>query len=157
MTASSGDPRVSSSPTAAAATLRVAEARVEDIGHAIARLAPADLVRIGSRPGDILKITGRTVAVARAELWEPGTEGLIQIDGTLRSNCGSGLQEPVSPLESASAVSVRFAPLWAGAAPAIIAPERMLEDLQGVPVVTGCAVRVPTFGKAVNFQGVRTI
>ncbi|OFW14717.1 MAG: hypothetical protein A3F69_04215 [Acidobacteria bacterium RIFCSPLOWO2_12_FULL_66_10] len=137
----------------------MAEARVEDIGHAIARLAPDDLVRIGARPGDILKVTGRTVAVARAELSEPGQEGLIQIDGTLRSNCGTGLQEPVSvtPVESAQAVSVRFAPLWAGAAPTIIAPERMLEDLQGVPVVAGCAVRVPTFARAVNFQVVRTI
>ena len=161
MTTSSGAHR-GSAPLASlgvAATLRVAEARVEDIGHAIARLAPDDLVRIGARPGDILKVTGRTVAVARAELSEPGTEGLIQIDGTLRSNCGTGLQEPVSvtPVESAQAVSVRFAPLWAGAAPAIIAPERMLEDLQGVPVVAGCAVRVPTFAKAVNFQVVRTI
>ena len=161
MTPSSGDHRASAPPTAppAAAALRVAEARVEDIGHAIARLAPDDLVCIGARPGDILKVTGRTVAVARAELSEPGQEGLIQIDGTLRSNCGTGLQEPVSvtPVESAQAVSVRFAPLWAGAAPTIIAPERMLEDLQGVPVVAGCAVRVPTFARAVNFQVVRTI
>jgi len=144
---------------AAAVTLRVAEARVEDTGHAIARLAPGDLVRIGARPGDILKITGGTVAVARAEIADRGEEGLLQIDGTLRSNCGAGLQEPVSvgPVESAQAVAVRFSPLWAGAAPAIIAPERMLEDLQGVPVMTGCAVRVPTFAKAVNFQVVRTI
>jgi transitional endoplasmic reticulum ATPase len=44
-----------------------------------------------------------------------------------------------------------------GAAPAIIAPERMLQDLVGVPVVAGCVVRVPTFAKAVNFQVVRTI
>jgi transitional endoplasmic reticulum ATPase len=162
VTPSSGDHRESAPPAApatVAVSLRVAEARVEDIGHAIARLAPDDLVRIGARPGDILKVTGRTVAVARAELSEPGQEGLIQIDGTLRSNCGTGLQEPVSvtAVESAQAVSVRFAPLWAGAAPAIIAPERMLEDLQGVPVVAGCAVRVPTFAKAVNFQVVRTI
>jgi len=54
------------SPVAATITLRVAEAPVEDIAHAIARLAPVDLERIGARPGDILKITGRTVAVARA-------------------------------------------------------------------------------------------
>ena len=61
MTTPSGDPRAFEPiPTALAAalTLRVAEARVEDIGHAIARLAPADLVRIGARPGDVLKITG---------------------------------------------------------------------------------------------------
>src|SRR4029453_19613182 len=57
----------------------------------------------------------------------------------------------------ARAVAVRFSPLWEGAAPAIIAPERMLEDLEGVPVVPGCAVRVPTFARAVNFQVVRTL
>src|SRR3989441_5718826 len=147
------------SPAAATITLRVAEARVEDIAHAVARLSPADLERLGARPGDILKITGRTVAVARADVSDAAHDGLIQIDGTVRSNCGAGLQEHVtaSPVESAQAVSVRMAPLWAGAAPAIIAPERMLEDLVGVPVIQGCAVRVPTFAKAVNFQVVRTI
>jgi transitional endoplasmic reticulum ATPase len=162
MTTPTGGPRASEplpAALAAAVTLRVAEARVEDIGHAIARLAPTDLLRIGARPGDVLKISGGTFTVARAELSDDGHEGVIQIDGTARSNCGAGLQEQVAvaPIESTQAVAVRFSPLWAGAAPAIIAPERMLEDLQGVPVVTGCAVRVPTFAKAVNFQVVRTI
>src|SRR6266853_1405272 len=140
-------------------TLRVAEARVEDIGHAVARLAPADLKRVGARAGDVLKITGGTTAVARAELSDEGHEGMIQIDGTCRSNCGVGLQERVSVslIAHEQAVAVRFSPLWLGAAPAIIAPEQMLEDLQGVPVVAGCVVRVPTFAKAVNFQVVRTI
>jgi transitional endoplasmic reticulum ATPase len=162
MTAPSSSHRAPEPPPtvlATTVTLRVAEARVEDIGHAIARLAPADLLRLGARPGDILKITGGTSGVARAELSDDEHAGVIQIDGTARSNCGAGLQEQVAvaPVESAQAVAVRFAPLWAGAAPAIIAPERMLEDLEGVPVVTGCAVRVPTFAKAVNFHVVRTI
>ncbi|MBI3400796.1 MAG: AAA family ATPase [Acidobacteria bacterium] len=154
---------VESGPTrtaaAAAITLRVAEARVEDIGHAIARLAPDDLVRIGARPGDILKITGGTTTVARAELSEPGQPDRVQIDGTARSNCGAGLEEQVSValVEHAPAVAVRFTPMWAGAAPAIIAPERMLEDLDGVPVISGGVVRVPTYAKAINFQVVRTI
>jgi transitional endoplasmic reticulum ATPase len=147
------------SPLATTVTLRVAEARVEDIGHALARLAPDDLARIGARAGDVLKITGTTFCVARAGLADEGQQGVIQIDGTTRSNCGAGLQEQVTvaPIEHAQAVSVRLAPLWVGAAPAIIAPERMLEDLEGVPVVTGSVVRVPTFAKAVNFQVVRTI
>ncbi|HEY5617402.1 MAG TPA: AAA family ATPase [Vicinamibacterales bacterium] len=162
MSTPSGDHRTSEPiPTAVATavTLRVAEARVEDIGHAIARVAPADLVRIGARPGDVLRIVGGTSAVARAELSDDEHEGVIQIDGTTRSNCGAGLQEQVSvtPVEAAQAVAVRFSPLWAGAALAIIAPERMLQDLEGVPVIAGCAVRVPTFAKAVNFQVVRTI
>jgi transitional endoplasmic reticulum ATPase len=161
MTSPPGDRAPEPMPTAlaAAVTLRVAEARVEDIGHAIARLAPADLTRIGARPGDVLKITGRTTAVARAERSDDSHEGVIQIDGTARSNCGVSLQEQVTvaPVESSAAVSVRVTPLWEGAAPAVIAPERLLEDLEGVPVITGCAVRVPTFAKAVNFQVVRTL
>jgi transitional endoplasmic reticulum ATPase len=150
---------ISPSSLAGTITLRVAEARVEDIGHAIARLAPADLQRMGARAGGVLKITGGTIGVARAELSDEGYEGMIQIDGTCRSNCSAGLQEPVNvaPIEHEQAVAVRLSPLWVGAAPATIAPDRMLEDLVGVPVIAGCVVRVPTFAKAVNFQVVRTI
>ena len=139
--------------------MRVAEARVEDVGHAIARLAPADPQRIGGRAGGVLKITGGMTGVGRAELSDDGLEGMIQIDGTCRSNCGVGLQErvTVSLIEHEQAVAVRLSPLWVGAAPAVIAPERMLEDLLDVPVIAGCVVRVPTFAKAVNFHVVRTI
>ena len=146
-------------PVPRTVTLRVAEARVEDVGHAIARLARADLDRIGAKPGDVLKITGSTTCVARAEVSDELPEGSAQIDGTARSNCGAGLQEQVTIAltEHAQAVAVRLTPLWVGAAPAIIAPERMVEDLAGVPVISGCVVRVPTFAKAVNFQVVRTI
>jgi len=157
--ASRSNPESAPSSPATILTLRVAEARVEDVGHAIARLAPADLLRMGARAGDVLKITGGAVGVARAELSDKAREGVIQIDGTCRSNCNAGLQEQVTatPIERQDAVSVRLSPLWVGAAPATIAPERMLEDLVGVPVIVGCAVRVPTFAKAVNFQVVRTI
>src|SRR6202451_458512 len=84
---------------------------------------------------------------------------MIQTDRTCRSNCGAGLQEQVTvtPVECEHAVAVRLVPLWVGAAPATIAPDRMLEDLVDVPVITGCVVRVPTFAKAVNFHVVRTI
>src|SRR6202163_1777417 len=147
------------SPVPASIILRVAEARFEDVGHAIARLAPADMLRMGAKAGDVLKITGGTVGVARAELSDDGHQGTIQIDGTCRSNCSAGLQEQVgvAPIEHDQAVAVRLSPLWVGAAPATIAPDRMLEDLVGVPVIAGCVVRVPTFAKAVNFQVVRTI
>jgi transitional endoplasmic reticulum ATPase len=150
---------IAKSSSAVTLTLRVAEARVEDIGHAIARLSPADLQRLGARAGEVVKITGGTVAVGRAELSDDGFEGMIQIDGTCRSNCSAGLQEQVTVtlVEHEQAVAVRLSPLWVGAAPATIAPERMLEDLVGVPVMAGGVVRVPTFAKAVNFQVVRTI
>jgi transitional endoplasmic reticulum ATPase len=139
--------------------LRVAEARVEDIGHAVARLAPGDLRRIRAQAGDVLKIVGSTMGVVRAELSGEGHEGTIQIDGTCRNNCGAGLQEQVTVarIEHEQALAVRLSPLWVGTAPATITPHRMLEDLAGVPVIAGCVVRVPTYAKAVNFQVVRTI
>jgi transitional endoplasmic reticulum ATPase len=142
----------------ASVTLRVTEARVDDVGRATARLAATDLVRIGARPGDVLQITGRLVAVARAELQAPAEPGTIQIDGTVRGNGGAGLQELVSVtrVEHGAAVSVRLATIG-GSTPTVISPERILADLQGVPVVTGAIVRVPTFAKAVNFQVTRTI
>lgn len=148
-----------SSTSATVLTLRVAEARVEDVGHGIARIAQSDLRRIGARPGDVLKITGGTAAIARADFADDGHEGMIQIDGTCRSNCNAGLQEQVtvSLVERQDAVAVRLSPMWVGAAPAIIAPERIVEDLIDVPVMAGNVVRVPTFAKAVNFQVVRTI
>jgi len=146
-------------PPSATLTLRVAESRVEDVGHAIARLSPADLRRLGARAGDVLKITGGTLGVTRADVSDETHEGMIQIDGTIRSNCSAGLQEQVTValIEREQAVAVRLAPLWVGAAPATIAPDRMLEDLLDVPVIAGSVVRVPTFAKAVNFQVVRTI
>ena len=149
----------SASSYAATITLRVAEARVEDVGHAIVRLAPSDMQRIGAGAGDVLKITGGSVGVGRAEFSDDLHEGMVQMDGTCRSNCSAGLQEQVSvtPIEREQAVAVRLSPLWVGAAPATIAPERMLEDLIDVPVMAGSVVRVPTFAKAVNFQVVRTI
>ncbi len=142
-----------------AVTLRAAEARVEDVGHAIARLALSDLQRIGARPGDIVKIVGRSPAAARVEAAGDEQAGTIQIDGTLRSNCGAGLLEPVTVtmVEHAQAVAIRLTPILAGGAPPVIAPERMLEDLNGVPILSGSVVRVPTFAKAVNFQVVRTL
>ena len=143
----------------AAVMLRVAEARVEDIAHGIARVAPADLARIGAKRGDIVKITGRTTAVARVDVSDAGRDGIVQIDGTIRSNCGAALDEAiaVATVESAQAVAVRLAPVLSGGAPPIVAAERLLEDLVGVPIVAGCALRIPTFAKAVNFQVVRTI
>jgi transitional endoplasmic reticulum ATPase len=143
----------------ATVSVRVTEACIEDIGHAIARLANDDLKQIGAQPGDVLKVTGATPSVVRAELSHELQPGLMQIDGTTRSNCGVGLQEQVTVarVEHEQAVAVRLTPLWIGAAPATVSPERMLQDLVGVPVLTGSVVRVPTFAKAVNYQVVRTI
>src|SRR5260370_35983354 len=73
--------------TGATLTLRVSEARVEDVGHAIARLAPADILRIGAKPGDVLKLTGGTVAVGLAVVSADAHAGVIHIRSTALRDC----------------------------------------------------------------------
>jgi transitional endoplasmic reticulum ATPase len=143
---------------AADVSLLVAEARVEDIGRAIARLPPADLVRIGARPGDVLEIRGRLTAVARAELARPDEEGAVQIDGAVRTACGAGLQERVTVrrVEHAAALAVRLAALGS-AGPQTLTNDRLLSHLVGVPVVVGAVVRVPPSAKGVSLQVQRTV
>jgi len=118
------------SSLAASLKLRVAEARVEDIGRAIARL-PGRSATHGARAGDWSKLPAAPRLSVALKFSADGHEGMIQIDGTCRSNCGAGLQEQVTVarIDSEQAVAVRFSPLWVGAAPATIAPNRILEDL----------------------------
>jgi hypothetical protein len=92
--------------------LRVTEARVEDVGHAIARLAPIDLQRLGAQTGDTLKISGAATGVARAESSDDRHEGMIQIDGTCRSNCNLGLQELVTGAHLSSSCAAIFSRFW---------------------------------------------
>ena len=140
-------------------TLRVAEARVEDVGHAIARLAPADMQRLGARSGDVLKITGGTVAVGRAELADDGHEGMIQIDGTCRSNCSAGLAGAGNG-RSYREAGCRRRPLVADVGRRSSRDYRPRANCRGSyrrSSYCNTAVRVPTFAKAINFQVVRTI
>ena len=145
---------------AASVTLRVAEARVEDIGRATARLSPADMVRIGARPGDVLQITGRMVAVARAEPAGDRRAGhradrrhgpRATAAAGSRSRCRSRASSTAPPSACGWRVS---------AARSVTPPSRRSGSSKiwtASPVITGCVVRVPTFAKAVNFQVVRTI
>lgn len=55
-------------PCAVTLTLRVAEAHVEDPGHAVAQLEPAGLKGIDAQAGDVLKITGGAIGVARTDI-----------------------------------------------------------------------------------------
>jgi len=66
-------------------TLRVSEARVEYVGHAIARLAPRLFLRIGAKPGDVFENqTGGTVAVGPPAISDMRQKA-CQIDGTPHS------------------------------------------------------------------------
>ena len=114
------------SPAAASVTLRVAEARVEDAGRAIARMADADLVRIGARPGDIVKITGRTTTVARVAAAEDDGSacGPHEETGVPNAAAALGWRTPARSL-AGGFTQTRGAPPPRAAAPRLRAPRRL--------------------------------
>ena len=67
--------------------LRVAEALPKDAGRGVVRLDPLDLERLGADIGNVVEITGKETAVARAMPAYPDQrgQGLIQMDGILRA------------------------------------------------------------------------
>ena len=128
-------------------TLRVAEAQAKDAGRGIARLDPADLERLGVSIGDVIRIKGEKLAVARAMpayLPERG-KGIIQIDGIARENTGSGLDVSVTVqrCDYQLARTVTLTPLSGGRKPHGRGHAQYIGRLlEGRPLIAGDRVRV---------------
>ncbi|WP_315073117.1 CDC48 family AAA ATPase [uncultured Clostridium sp.] len=78
-------------------TLKVTEALIKDVGKAIVRIDPKDIIKIGAAIGDIVKLTGKNIAVARVLPihQQYKGQGLVQMDGILRKNAGVGVDENI--------------------------------------------------------------
>ncbi len=140
--------------------LTVTEARREDVGRGIVRLDPDAMKLAGAAPGDVLEIEGRTKTVAKAmpTYKEQRGQGVVQLDGVIRTNAGVtlGQQVAVAKVGHADARRLVMAPLGAGP---------LNEDdidyiagrLDGLAVKTGDRVRAQLFGASHrDFQVVRT-
>jgi transitional endoplasmic reticulum ATPase len=129
----------------------VAEALPRDVGRGVVRLDPQDLEQLGVCIGDVLEISGKRATVARvmpAYAAQRG-QGLIQMDGILRSNAGVGLDERVTGrrLDVQLGRTVTIAPVEALRAGSSAAQTRYLARLlDGIPVLAGDKVRVNLFG-----------
>ncbi len=148
MTANAGDTRLHQEQDG---LLRVAEALPKDAGRGLARLDPQDLERLGVAIGDVVEIAGKQPTVARAmpAYAAQRGQGLIQMDGILRSNAGVGLGERVTVrrVEVQPARKVALTPVEALRTSRGAAQTRYLARLlDGIPVVTGDRVRVDLIG-----------
>ena len=141
-------------------SLRVAEALPKDVGRGLARLDPQDMERMGAGIGDVVEITGQRATVARAmpAYTAQRGQGLIQMDGIIRTNAGNSLDERVT-VQRVQAQPARTLTL---ASDLTSSPDRKEEAgevtrylarlLDGIPVVPGDQVRVTLFGtRAQNF------
>ena len=79
-------------------SLRVAEAPQKDVGRGLVRIDPQDLNRLGVGIGDVVEISGKRATVARAmpAYTDQRGQNLIQMDGILRANAQTGLDDRVT-------------------------------------------------------------
>lgn len=131
--------------------LRVIEARPEDTGRGIAKLAPEDLDALGLAIGDMVSLMGkrRTVAKAMRTYVKDTNKGFIALDQVLRANAQTAIAEQVTvqKIEVHTAQRVALAPL--SAVPAKVSDDELkelLRLLEGLPVVVGDRVRPNTAG-----------
>ena len=143
---------------APAITLKVAEGRPQDAGRALARLDPADMVRLSAPAGTVIAISGKKIAAAKVMPAFRDLRGrqLVQIDGLTRSNAGAVIGEKVvlTVLRPPAAHRVVLAPEGALLLRSRH-PEQVGRALADIPVTVGDRVRVTGFGS--RFQEFRVI
>jgi transitional endoplasmic reticulum ATPase len=131
--------------------LRVIDARPEDIGRGVAKLAPEDLETLGLAIGDMISLMGkrRTVAKAMRTYVKDTNKGFIALDQVLRANAQTALAEQVTvqKIDVQTAQRIVLSPV--SAVPAKVTDEELkelLRLLEGLPVVGGDRVRPNTAG-----------
>ena len=139
-------------------TLRVAEGRPQDAGRGLARIDPADMIRMGATVGSIVQIDGKKTAVAKVVPAFRDRRGrqAVQIDGIIRSNAGVVIGERVSlsVVEAPPAQRLVLVPEGSQATRAMTA-EHVARALVDMPVVADGRVRVTAFGS--RFQDFRIL
>jgi transitional endoplasmic reticulum ATPase len=129
--------------------LKVTEALSKDVGRGIARMGPEDLDKLQVAIGDMVEVTGKrgTVCKAMPAHKELRGQSRIQIDGLVRENAGSGLDEFVAVRRTSCRPAERV----------VLAPASLLRlserdltyiggILDGLPVQEGNRIRATLFG-----------
>jgi transitional endoplasmic reticulum ATPase len=126
---------------------KVSEALAKDLGWGLARLDPADMARLGAEIGDIVEIAGKrkTVAKVMPAYKELRGQSRIQIDGLLRENAGTGLDQVVEVRKVAARPAGTVALASVGPAPSDRDLKYIGSRLDGLAVVEGDRLRVTLF------------
>jgi transitional endoplasmic reticulum ATPase len=131
--------------------LKVSEASSRDAGKGLARIDPKDIESLGASVGDIVKVHGKRMTVAKVMPAYPADRGKqsIQIDGLTRRNADVGIGEKVTIELSSTRPATRVALIPASGGRAFSQQKdtgyvgKLLNDL---PVISGDVVRATLFG-----------
>ena len=132
----------------AAPRFKVSEALSKDVGRALARMDPADIVALGAAIGDIVEVVGkrRTVCKLMPAYKDDRGGARIQLDGLSRSNAGVALDDAVAVQKVTAQAAQRI--VLSPTAPGL--SDRDLQyigtRLDGLPVIEGDRIRGTLFG-----------
>ena len=131
--------------------LKVAEAAPKDVGRGIARIDPKDMEKLGVDVGDVVELKGKRASVAKVMPMFADDRGksIIQIDGLVRSNSQTGLDEKVavSRVEAQPATKICLGPGDMKRPMSGRGDARYLGRLlEGLPLISGDTVRATMFG-----------
>jgi transitional endoplasmic reticulum ATPase len=131
-------------------TLKVVEAQAKDVGRAIARFDPQDLQRLGLEIGDCIQIEGKRKTVAKVMPAYPEDRGksTIHIDGLIRENAKTGLDEKVTITKATAktAEKVVLSPLTLMRNARRGGDQYLGRLLEGLTTVSGDRIRASLFG-----------
>jgi transitional endoplasmic reticulum ATPase len=132
--------------------LKVAEAKSKDAERGIARVDPAVMEVLGITAGDVIQIEGkkRTVAIVWPGYPEDANRGVIRIDGTIRRNAQTSIDEKVAirkvPIKEARKIT--FAPTEPLR---IMGGEEFLsQSLEGRAVTRGDVIQINVMGRKID-------
>lgn len=143
--------------------LKVQEALSKDVGRAIARIDPEDMIALGIEAGEIIEIEGgRKTAVKGMPCFaEDRGKKIIQIDGITRENSKAGIDEKVNVRKTVvkPARKIILSPLTITR---LFQSEKdaryICSLLEGIPLTTGDKVRATLFGaRNLDFKVENTI
>ncbi|MDD1768697.1 MAG: CDC48 family AAA ATPase [Methanomassiliicoccales archaeon] len=132
--------------------LKVAEAKSKDAGRGIARVDPELLSALGLTAGDVIQIEGkkRTVAIVWPGYPEDANRGTIRIDGTIRRNAQTSIDEKVAikKVVVKEAQKITFAPteplrIMGG-------EEYLSQALEGRAVTRGDVIEINVMGRRID-------
>jgi len=128
--------------------LKVTEALSKDVGRALARMDPADIVALGASIGDIVELVGkrRTVCKLMPAYKDDRGGARIQLDGLSRVNAGVALDDAVAVHKVVAQAAQRLvlSPTAAGLSDRDL--QYIGSRLDGLPVIEGDRIRGTLFG-----------
>ena len=134
-------------------TLRVAESHHRDVGRDIARIEREKMELLGLVSGDYIEIVGKdtTYAIVWPAYPEDRGNDLIRIDGNIRNNAGTSLDDKVN-IKKAMAKEAKRVTLAPTQAIRLVGGAQYIHRLlEGRPINKGQQIRVETVSNPLNF------